>query len=46
MANVEQTQQMIPFVTREISPGQNVCVLVFGVDVFDLNLEVQIDSIT
>ena len=44
MANVKQTQKMIPFITREISLGQHVCELVFGVDVFDLDLEVQIDS--
>ena len=29
----------------EISPGHFVCELVFGVDVFDLDLVVQIDSI-
>ena len=45
MANIEQAQQMIPFVTREISFGQNVSELVFGVDVFDLDFGVQINSI-
>ena len=45
MADVEQTQKMIPFVTCEISLCQDVCELVFGVDVFDLNLGVQINSI-
>ena len=35
MANVKQTQKMIPFVTCEISLGQHVCELVFGVNVFD-----------
>ena len=45
MANVKQTQKMIPFVTCEISLGQYVCELVFGVDVFDLDFGVQIDSI-
>ena len=45
MANVEQTQKMIPFITCDISLGQYVCALVFGVNVFDLDLGVQIDSI-
>ena len=45
MANVEQTQKMIPFVTCEISLCQYVCELVFGVDVLDLDFWVQIDSI-
>ena len=45
MANVEQTQKMIPFITCEISSCQYVCVLVLGVNMFDLDLGVQIDSI-
>ena len=45
MADVEQTQKMIPFVTCEISLCMYVCELVFGVNVFDLDLEVQFDSI-
>ena len=45
MADVEQTQKMIPFVTCEISLCQCVCELVLGVNVFDLDLAVQIDSI-
>ena len=36
---------MIPFITCEIPLCQNVCELVFGVDVFDLDLRVKIDSI-
>ena len=36
---------MIPFITCEISLGQYVCELVFGVNVFDLDFRVQIDSI-
>ena len=35
MANVKQTLKMIPFITCEISLGQYVCELVFGVNVFD-----------
>ena len=45
MVDIEQTQQVIPFVTCEISFGRHVCELVFGVNVFDLVFEVQIDSI-
>ena len=45
MANVQQTQEMIPLVTCEISLGQYVCELVFGVNVFDLDFGVQIDSV-
>ena len=46
MADVKQTQKMIPFITCEISLGQCVCELVFGVNVFDFwILVVQIDSI-
>ena len=36
---------MIPFITCEISLCQDVCKLVLGVDVFDLDFGVQIDSI-
>ena len=45
MADVEQTHQMIPFITCEISLCRYVCELIFGVNVFDLDLGVQIDSI-
>ena len=45
MADIEQTQHMIPFVTCEISFGENVGKLVFGVNVIDLDLGVQVDSI-
>ena len=45
MANIKQGQQIIPFITCEIPLCQDVCELVFGVDVFDLNLRVKIDSI-
>ena len=36
---------MIPFITCEISLCQDVCKLVLGVDAFDLDFRVQIDSI-
>ena len=45
MANVKQTQKMIPFITCEISLRQCVCELVLGVNVFDLDFGIQIDSI-
>ena len=45
MANVEKTQKKIPLITREISLDQYVCEFVFGVNVFDLDLVVQIESI-
>ena len=45
MADIEQAQQMIPLITREISFGQNVSELVFGIDVLDLDFGVQVNSI-
>ena len=45
MADVEQTQKMIPFITCDISLCHYVCELVLSVNVFDLDLGVQIDSI-
>ena len=45
MADVEQTQKMIPLITCEMSLCQYVCELAFGVNVFDLDFGVQIDSI-
>ena len=38
MANIEQGQQMIPFITCEIPLCQDVCELVLGVNIFDLDL--------
>ena len=37
MADVEQMNKIVPFVTYVIAFGQNVCELMFGVDVPDLN---------
>ena len=34
MADVEQIQQMIPLIMCEISFGQDVCELVFGVSMY------------
>ena len=45
MADIKQGQQMILFITCEVTFGQNVSKLVLGVDVFDLDLGILIDSI-
>ena len=45
MANVEQTQKMVPFVACEISVCPYVSELVLGVNVFNLDFRVQIGSI-
>ena len=42
MADIKQSQQMIPFVTCEILLCQDVCELVFGVDIFDLDVGIQV----
>ena len=45
MADAEQRQKMIPFITCEVSFCQHVCELVLGVNIFDMDLGVQIDFI-
>ena len=45
MADVKQGQQMIPLIACETSFGQNVSKFIFGVDAFDLDFGIQIDSI-
>ena len=40
MADVEQMKKIVPFVTCEIAFGQNICELMFGVDVPDLNFRI------
>ena len=45
MANIEQSQQMIPFITCEIPLCQDVCELILGVNVFDLDFWVKINPI-
>ena len=45
MAGVKQGQQMIAFITCVIPLCLDVCKLIFGVDVFDLDLRVKIDLI-
>ena len=45
MAYIEQTTKMVPFITCEISLCQYVCDLVFGVNIFNSNLGIKINSI-
>ena len=37
--------KIVQLITREIALCQFVCELVFGVDMFDLNLQIQIDFV-
>ena len=43
--DIEQTQKVIPLIARETSFGQNVSELVFGVNIFDLDLGFQVDPV-
>ena len=43
--DVEQTKKMTPITTCKITFSQHVTELVFGVNTFDLDLGVQIDSV-
>ena len=45
MADVGQMEKIVPLITCEIVLCQYVCELVFGVDTFDLNLWIEIDSV-
>ena len=45
MADVEQTEKMVPLITCELALCQYVSELVLGVDVFDLDLWVQVASV-
>ena len=42
---VEETEKRIPLITGKIAFCQQVCELVFGVNTFDLDFGVQIDSV-
>ena len=42
MADIKQGQQMIPLIACEISLGQYVSELVFGVNVFDLDFRAKL----
>ena len=45
MADVQQTEKMVPLITCEVPVCQHVCELVFAVDVLDLNLRIQLNSV-
>ena len=45
MADVEQMKKIIPFVTCEITLGENVCELMFGIDVSNLNFGTRINPV-
>ena len=45
MADVKQMEKMVPLITCEIALCQNVCELVFGVNVLDLAFVVQVDPV-
>ena len=45
MADVEQMKKMVPFVRCESFFGQCVCELMFGVDLSNLNLRVQVNPV-
>ena len=45
MAKIEQIKKTAPLIAREITFGQNVRKLVFGVDFLDLNFSVQINPV-
>ena len=45
MADVEQMKKIVPFITCDITFGQNVCELMFGIDVTNLNLGIQINPV-
>ena len=45
MADVEQLKKIIPFVTCEITFGQNVCKLMLGVNVSNLNFRIKINPV-
>ena len=43
--NVNQTKNITPLITRETAFSQQISELVFGVNIFDLDLAVQVDSV-
>ena len=45
MADVEEMNKIVPFVTCEISFGQNVCELMFCVNVSNLNFRIKINLV-
>ena len=45
MEDVKQMEKIVPLITCETSLCQSLCELVCGVDILDLNLLIQIDSV-
>ena len=45
MADAKQMEKLVSLITCELALCQNVCELVLGVDIFDLNLWIQINSV-
>ena len=45
IADIEQMEKMLTLITCEIALCQYVCELVFGVNTFDLDFGIQIDSV-
>ena len=45
MADVEQLKKIVPFVTCEITFGQNVCELRFVLNVSKLNFRIKINQV-
>ena len=43
--DTKEMQQVVPLITRETAFCQNVCELVFGFDILDLDFWVQVDSV-
>ena len=41
MADVERMKKILPLIMYEIASGQNVCEMVFSVNVTDLNFRIQ-----
>ena len=42
---LDKMRKIIPFVTCEITFGQNVCELMFGINVSKLNFRIEINSV-
>ena len=41
--NIEPLEKMVPFVASECAYGRHVCQLVSSVDIFDLDLRIEVD---
>ena len=43
--NIEPLEKMVPFVASECAYGQHVCQLASSVDIFDLDLRIEVDPV-